>query len=94
MFVILLKRYQSAPMTCMYRYTYAKDLIWWADFRLQDVEKKRERIKLRQKRQKEERRRNLEKRKPPLFGGIVSSPSLTVKLGKIEIVPTSWGLPT
>ena len=54
--------------------------------------------KLRQKKgRKKKEEKTWKHEKPPRFCGGFSWPSLTIKLGKIEIfdqkVPTSWGLP-
>ena len=62
----------------------AKDFIWWADFRLQDDEKQRER---REKTKATEGRHKKKKKlgdmkNPHLFSGGFSWPTLTMKLGK------------
>ena len=47
---------------------HAKDLIWWADFRLQDVEKQRERRKTKAKKKAERRKKKrLGNMKTPTF---------------------------
>ena len=49
----------------------AKDLIWWADFRLQDVEKQRDRRKTKAKEgRKKEEEETWRHENPHLFGGV------------------------
>ena len=62
---------------------HAKDLIWWADFRLQDVEKQRERRKTKAKKGRKNKEKETWKHEklPPFCGGF-SWPILTMKLGK------------
>ena len=51
----------------IYIYIYAKDLIWWADFRLQDVEKQRERRKTKAKKAERRKKKKLGNMKTPTF---------------------------
>ena len=95
--VISDREWPGCVQHCVYIYMHAKDLIWWADFRLQDVEKQRERRKTKAKKAERIKKKKLGNMKTPQICGGFSWPILTIKLWKIEIfdqnVPTSWGLP-
>ena len=57
--------------TAIYIYIYAKDLIWWADFRLQDVEKQRERRKTEAKKgRKKKEEKTWKHENPHVFVGV------------------------
>ena len=79
------------------RYFYAEDLICRANVRLQDINKQRERKKTKAKegRQKKDEKTWKHEKAPPFWWGF-SWLTLTIKLGKIEMLdqqlPTNWGL--
>ena len=62
-------------------------LIQWATFRLQKSRSRGKDEKIRQKRQRWERRQNIETWKTPTLGVVFFGPVFTIKLGKIEIWP-------
>ena len=51
---------------------YAKDLIWWADFRLQDVERQRERRKTRAKEDRKKKEEETWKHEKPTLGLVLA----------------------
>ena len=67
---------ESQILMCVYIYIYiffffSKDLIWWADFRLQDVEKQRVRRKTKAKKGRKMKKKKLGNMKNPhVFVGV------------------------